>query len=206
MKSNQQRYIDYIMEFAEKRKIHIWLGGSFRQGNATLFSDVDISAFCHAEELKDLIYGYVKPVYISCTHNPPGILIVIYEDGVAVDLETIESINAVDGEYFHTDDIKTCRYRRNEEICRAFVLRDDIPYQVSRLFHRSLIKFLSGKKDIGASVANEIVTITGSGELIDESDYPRRFAGLLESFHQRYPLPREYLDILRGLVKKLEEV
>lgn len=90
MKNNQQQYIDYVMRFAKEYKSHIWLSGSFLHGTATVFSDVDISAFCSAENLNKLIYGYGKQVYISFTHKPPGILIIIYEDGVAVDLEIIE--------------------------------------------------------------------------------------------------------------------
>ncbi|MBR3825022.1 MAG: nucleotidyltransferase domain-containing protein [Lachnospiraceae bacterium] len=93
MKNNQQQYIEYVKRFAEENKIHIWLGGSFLNGSSTLFSDVDISVLCNAEDLGDLIYGYGKPVYISYTHNPLGILIIIYENGVAVDLEIIEKID-----------------------------------------------------------------------------------------------------------------
>lgn len=93
MKNNQRQYINYVMRFAEENKSHIWLNGSFLHGTATVFSDIDISAFCNTENLNKLIYGYGKPVYISFTHKPLGILIVIYEDGVAVDLEIIEKID-----------------------------------------------------------------------------------------------------------------
>ena len=65
----------------------------FLHRTATLFFDVDISTFCNTENLNELIYGYGKPVYISFTHKPLGILIVIYEDGVTVDLEIIEKID-----------------------------------------------------------------------------------------------------------------
>lgn len=106
MKNNQQQYIEYVMRFAEENKSHIWLSGSFLHRTATLFFDVDISTFCNTKNLNELIYGYGKPVYISFTHKPLGILIVIYEDGVTVDLEIIEKIDISDSEFFHTDDIK----------------------------------------------------------------------------------------------------
>lgn len=117
----------------------------FLHRTATLFFDVDISTFCNTENLNELIYGYGKLVYISFTHKPLGILIVIYEDGVTVDLEIIEKIDISDSEFFHTNDIKLYDYSRNEKLCKEFALRDDMHYQISRLFHRSLIKFLSGK-------------------------------------------------------------
>ena len=92
MKNNQQQYIEYVKQFAEKSKSHIWLGGSFLHGDATPFSDVDISVLGNCNTVNELIYAYGKPVYISYTHNPSGIVIVIYEDGVAVDLEIIEKM------------------------------------------------------------------------------------------------------------------
>lgn len=124
MNNNQQLYIEYVMQFAEENKSHIWLDGSFASGTATYFSDVDISAYCDADCLNRLIYGYAKPVYVSFTHNPLGILIVIYEDGVAVDLEIIEKVDTANREFFHTDDIKLCNYSRNEKLCKEFSLRD----------------------------------------------------------------------------------
>ena len=66
--------------------------------------------------MKELIYGYGKPVYISFTHKSLGILIIIYEDGVSIDLEIIEKINIADSKFFHTDDIKLYDYSRNQDI------------------------------------------------------------------------------------------
>ena len=113
MNNNQKRYIEYVSMFAKENKMHIWLGGSFLKGTATKFSDVDISVFCTKDELNKLIYGYGKPVYISYTQKPTGILIIIYEDGVAVDIEMIENIYITDSEFFHMDDIKIQEYSRN---------------------------------------------------------------------------------------------
>ena len=206
MKSNQQKYIEYVKRFAEENKSHIWLSGSFLKGTATVFSDVDISVFCDIESLKELIYGYRKPVYISYTHKPLGILIVIYEDGVAVDLEIIEKIDITDSEFFHTDDIKLYHYTRNEQLCKIFSLRDDMLYQVSRLFHRSLIKFLSGKQDIGVSVANEVAIFNNCNIFIDKASYRNSIVDLLKVFNEQYQLPLEYFAILCELIEKLDEV
>lgn len=206
MKSNQQKYIEYVQRFAEENKSHIWLGGSFLNGTATVFSDVDISAFCDSESLKELIYGYGKPVYISFTYKPLGILIVIYEDGVAVDLEIIERIVITDIDFFHTDDIKLYDYSRNEKLCKDFALRDDMHYQISRLFHRSLIKFLSGKRDIGVSVANEVAIFNNCNIFIDKASYRNSIVDLLKVFNEQYLLPLEYFTILCELIEKLDEV
>lgn len=206
MENNQLEYIKYAAEFAENNKIHIWLGGSFLYGSATLFSDVDISVCCNAEDLKNLIYGYGQPVYISYTSNPLGILIVIYADGVALDLEIIEKVDITDGEYFHRADIKTLNYIREENLCRQFALGNNMTYQISRLFHRSLIKFLSGKKDIGVSVANEIVTFMNSQDYIDEIGYKKRFIDILKKFDEQFHLPTAYYKLLCELIENLNKV
>lgn len=205
MEHNQKKYIEYVMRFAEENKIHIWLSGSFLYGSATKFSDVDISVLGNYNTVNELIYAYGKPVYISYTHNPLGILIVIYEDGVAVDLEIIEKIDIADKDFFHTDDIKTYDYSRNKDICKKFSLRNDMYYQISRLFHRSLIKFLAGKKDIGISVANEIAAFNNVNSIIDEVSYKNKIIDLLNCFDEQYQLSLEYYNILCELIKELDE-
>ena len=155
--------------------------------------------------LCELIYGYGKPVYISFTHKSLGILIVIYEDGVTVDLEIIEKIDISDSEFFHTDDIKLYDYSRNEKLCKEFALRDDMHYQISRLFHRSLIKFLSGKQDIGVSIANEVATFINCNIFINKACYRNNIIELLKVFNEQYKLPLEYLAIWCELIEELDE-
>ena len=144
-------------------------------------------------------------VHILYTH-PFGILILIYEDGVAVDLEIIEKIDIAGSEFFHMDDIKLYDYRRNEKVCKEFSLRDDMHYQISRLFHRSLIKFLSGKQDIGVSIANEVAAFLNGNLFINKAGYKNGIIELLKVFDEQYPLPLEYSAILFELIEKLDEV
>lgn len=203
MRSNQKEYIEYVKSFAESNKAHVWLGGSFLRGNPTPYSDVDISALMDKGTLKDFIYGYNEPVYISYTTNPEGIIIVIYEDGVAVDLEVIESVNTTYDDYFHSDRIKNYEYIRNSNACKELCLRDDAPYQTARLFHRSLIKYLAGKKGTGVSVANEIAEYLNSGISITESDYMNGISNLIEDYHAHYPLDAEYLNLCKELISLL---
>lgn len=153
-----------------------------------------------------MIYGYGKPVYISFTHKPLGILIIIYEDGVAVDLEIIKQIDTTDNKYFHTDDIKTYYYIRDEVAYKEFTLRDDQYYQISRLFHRSLIKFLSGKRDLGVSIANEIAIFANSNLIIDKHSYKNNITCLLRSFNGKCSLPISYFNILCELIDKIREI
>ena len=204
MMNNQLKYIEYIKEFAYKNYVHTWLGGSFLRGNSTPFSDVDISIYCNADLLNKFIYGYGKPVYISYTTNPRGILIVIYEDGVAVDLEVIKNIDISDDEFFHAEDIKKTDYVRDEIICERFALQNDTPYQMSRLLHRSMIKYLAGKKDAGLSVADEIASYMGIEKTFDDINFKSQITQVLNKYNDRYKLPEEYLKVLYALTDEMK--
>ena len=204
MKSNQREYIEYARDFADTHSVHIWLGGSFLRGNPTPFSDVDISALMNRDELRDFIYGYGSPIYLSYTTNPEGIVIVIYEDGVAVDLEVIESIDVKDEEYFHEERIKNYEYLRNNRVCKDICSRIDEPYQTERLFHRSLIKYLGGKKEAGVSLANEIVEFIHSKTVVTESDYRNGISNLIEEYNREYPLDAAYLNLCRNLIELVD--
>ena len=182
MQSNQKKYIEYAKAFSEDRKCPIRLGGSFSHGTSTPYSDVDIRVQCEEEMLRDLIYGYGNPIFLSSTTNPPGILIVIYEDGVALDLEVPA---------------------HDETICQKFVLRNDPPYQTARLFHRSLIKYLSGKREIGISVANEIEDYLNIDATITEENYKDGIVSLLNQFAKQYPLPEQYHTLLQELTEEI---
>ncbi len=203
MKNYQFDYINYASSFAEKNKIHIWLGGSFLNNKATPFSDIDISILCPYENLKDYIYGYGQPVYISHTSNPFGILIVIYKNGVAVDLEIVKDTIVYDSSYFHREDIKKINYTRDEISSGKLIFSNNESYQISRLFHRSIIKFLSGKKEVGISIFNEILSYMAYNNILDEEEYKISFLNIVDDFKCKYCITDDYYAILYQLAEKL---
>lgn len=203
MKNNQLKFIEYIESFSEKNLVHIWLGGSFLNGNSTIYSDVDISVYGDVECIKKLIYGYGNPAYISYTHKPFGILVIIYEDGVAVDLEIVEKINFESGGYFHREDIKQFDYLRNDKMCMELVLKNDEAHQVSRQLHRSLIKFLVGKKDIAMRTVNEVASFCKM-KTIEESDYKNGYVKLLDRFKENYPISQGFENVLCELFDEIK--
>lgn len=200
MKSVQHGFIDYLIHFSESRRVHIWLGGSFLKGTSTPFSDVDINVRADADTIKELIYGYGEPIFISSTTNPEGVLIVIYKNGVAVDMGIIASEIEDTDSFFHRESIKKYGFLMDTKICKEVSLRDDLPYQVSRLFHRSLIKYLAGKRDLGVSVAMEIVSFLRSDISIDEQTYKTGIKKTLHLFDERYSIEKEYRDLLESLI------
>lgn len=78
-------------------------------------------------------------------------------------------------------------------------------YRISRLFHRSLIKFLSGKQDIGVSIANEVATFINCNIFINKACYRNNIIELLKVFNEQYKLPLEYLAIWCELIEELDE-
>ncbi len=200
MKNNQRKFIEYVRNYAESSRNHIWLGGSFLRGNPTPFSDVDISVWMGKDSLRAFIHGYGDPIYISYTTNPEGIIIVIYEDGVAVDLEVIESVESADNEFFHLDNIKEHEYHRDGRICKEICQRNDVPYQMARLFHRSLIKFLAGKKETGVSVANEISVFLNNSTSVTETDYKNGITCLINQYRDMYTLDTKYHSLCLELI------
>lgn len=205
MNSNQRKYIEYVRDYSQTTGTHIWLGGSFLHGNPTPFSDVDISAYTGLDALKTFIYGYGDPIYMSYTSNPEGIIIVIYENGVAVDLEVIESVDVTDNScFFHMENIMDRVFNRNSSISREICHRNDLPYQIARLFHRSLIKYLAGKKEAGVNIANEIVAFLNSDRYVTETDYKSVISRLIDQYHDKYPLDTEYRNLCFELIKHIE--
>jgi hypothetical protein len=67
-------------------------------------------------------------------------------------------------------------------------------------FHRSLIKYLSGKVDAGVSIANEIVAFLRSEEAITKETYRDGMRRLLLRFSAAYPLDKEYEGLLREML------
>ena len=118
-------------------------------------------------------------------------------------MEVIKNIDNPNNDFFHAEDIKKYDYVRNKETCESFALRKDIPYQMSRLFHRSLVKFLADKKETGISVANEISTYMDCKDLFDEKNYKYQMNQVLKKYNEQYELPEEYLNILFELTGEL---
>ncbi len=193
----QLEFIEYAKRFSYENRVHIKLGGSFSKGTATEFSDVDIYMYTDDRNiLQKFIYNYAKPVYISQTENPKGILIVVYENDVAIDLEIVKG-DILEDNYFSkkcSDEI----IEINSDIAGKFVLSENYFYSFARLFHRSLIKYLAGKKELGTNILKEIAEIVDV-KYKEEQTYKYNYGIILEKFEERFALPQEYKNILIGL-------
>lgn len=201
MMVKQTEFINYAKEFALDNKVLILLGGSFSKGTATEFSDIDI--YINTDNpvvLHNFIYGYGKPIFISQTLNPKGILIVIYENSVALDLEIVRC--DIESEKLFLLKNSDIEMEINNNIAEKFILSQDELYSTARLFHRSIIKFLSGKEKAGISVLKEIAEIIHT-DYDENKSFIINYNAVIKEFENIYTLPLEYKELLEHLKESL---
>lgn len=162
--SNYKNYIESVYEFCEKNRFSMILKGSLAKGTATKFSDIDLIILGNIDSHKvdEIILLYGNPVMTNFTENPKGILILVYQDNISVDLDIRERISQQD----LNNSIVLLKYDTNfiidnKEIIRKKVESNYIPnrpewYKVLRLLHRGTIKYLSNKTDSAYNILEEI--------------------------------------------------
>lgn len=157
-----EEYISYTMRFGAEKKVTILLKGSVATQTATPFSDIDLCLICNdAETVEQFISGYGTVVMSARTERPKGILIVVYENGVCVDIDVRKTITLHEieqGKLLSAEEIEFIGSEvvRVEDMVVPSIPVRDSRYQLLRLFHRSLIKTLSGKIREGDSLLQEI--------------------------------------------------
>ncbi len=199
--NRQYEFIEYAKKFANDLAVNIYLGGSFKKGTATPYSDIDLYLITNDEKtVSTFIYSYDQPpVYISNTTNPMGILIVVYANGVSLDLSVGSApANEEYNTLFHINGIDMEKFVLNSEIYKNFVLSNRAEYSVARLFHRSLIKYLSGKDTAGIELLKEMGEYLGI-DCSGYDNYKELYDFVFNRFLDHYPLPF-------GLEKELKKL
>ena len=197
--TRQESFIEYRKKFARENGVYIWLGGSFKKGTATPYSDVDIYINCNERQLEEFIYGRGRPVYIAATKNPEGILIVIYENGLALDLRVVKNTGEDD---FSLSDGKTA-WNINSRIYKS--LPGCCGADTARLFHRALIKYLRGKSRRAFSLLTEIAREIGCGYIPTEN-FAGDFDYVLEEWKKKHNMDEGLDNETRYLKKEIDKV
>lgn len=205
-----ERYIKYITGYCEEKGFSLILKGSLANGTVRENSDIDLIVFGEITNalMDTMISGYDTPVMTNYTENPKGIYIIVYQNGICVDLDLRNSVTPEDLQ----DAIILVRNESN------FVLGDTVSrkteiyskylpdrpawYKVLRLLHRALIKFLCGKIDSAHALWREILESPDTIDIKDvdtSGDFKR---DMIEVFHR---IDRKY-NVgcgIRGLFQKL---
>lgn len=162
--SNYKNYLECVYEFCKANRFSMILKGSLAKGTATKYSDIDLIILGNIEgsKIDKFITLYGNPVMTNLTENPKGILILVYEDNISVDLdirETISQEDLVNSKILLKYD--TNFIINNERIIRKQITSDYMPnrpvwYKTLRLLHRGIIKYLSNKTDSAYNLLSEI--------------------------------------------------
>lgn len=148
-------YIERVYEFCKYNRYSMILKGSLAKGKATKFSDIDLIVLGNLDTNKvdELITLYGKPVMTNFTENPKGILILIYQNNISIDLDLRETISQED----LINSKVILKYDKNFIINNKNIIRKQITseympdrpewYKILRLLHKGIIKYLSNKTD-----------------------------------------------------------
>lgn len=162
--SNYRNYIETVYNFCKSNEFSMILKGSLAKGTATKFSDIDLIILGNIDSSKidELISIYGNPVMTNFTEKPKGILILVYQDNISVDLDIRETISQQDLQ----NSIVVLKYDinfiiDNKKIVRKQVKSEYIPnrpewYKTLRLLHRGIIKYLCNKTDSAYELLEEI--------------------------------------------------
>ena len=207
-------YIDYIVEYCRNRKLSLILKGSLAKGSATRISDIDliVLGLNTNNNIRDLIYNYDIPVMLNLTEKPPGILILIYKNGICLDLDIRRTITDKD----LVDSKILLKYEENFIIGND-VIREKIPpemlphreqwYKILRLVHRGTIKYLSNKIIEAEGILIEIKNSLTSIE-INNINYSNTFkddmAKIFDSICSKYPVNRKIQLLFRTLFREIK--
>lgn len=203
-------YLQYILNVCKTHKINLLLKGSVSAGKATKFSDIDIVIIEKRDDvIEKIISGYRRIIMSAKTERPKGILILIYENGLCIDLDVRKSITS---EELNCSVLLNCEnindyvksdIMRYEDICIPSVPERDDWYKLLRLFHRSLIKRLSHKITEADKLLEEIK------EEIDErfnvswcGKYTDDIKTALKCMAKEYTIPGEFNRLICKLINE----
>ncbi|MBC2578879.1 nucleotidyltransferase domain-containing protein [Clostridium sp. DJ247] len=160
---NYRNYIECVYNFCKNNSFSMILKGSLAKGTATKFSDIDLIVLdnIYSSKVDEIITLYGNPIMTNFTENPKGILILVYQDNISIDLDIRETISQED----LVDSKVVLRYDtnfiiNNKRIIRKQITSNYIPnrpvwYKILRLMHRGIIKYLSNKTDSAYDLLSE---------------------------------------------------
>lgn len=156
-------YLLNLQDLCIKKGLTLVVKGSISKRTATEFSDIDILILGDVSQssVDDIISCYGKPVMTNYTENPKGILILVYENGVSVDLEFRISIASYEIQESVVLVGSVNSFISGEDIIRREIVSEYFPereqwYKDLRLGHRALIKFLSNNEEVALDLLKEM--------------------------------------------------
>lgn len=204
-------YLQYVIDFCTENKINLLLKGSISTGEATTFSDVDIVVIeDKINIIEKMVSGYKKIIMSNITERPKGILIIVYENGLCVDLDVRKKVTR---DELTSSIILNCEninnyvseeLVRNENIKIPSIPERDEWYKLLRLFHRSLIKKGCSKEKEAESILQEIrFELENEYQILWSKDYFEDIQRALYFIEKKYAIPTELKNYMQSLMKEV---
>lgn len=159
-----KNYLEEVYEYCKRNNFSMLLKGSLSNNTSTKYSDIDLVllGIDINEKIDDLIAIHGKPVMTNFTTNPKGIIILIYEDGLCIDMDIRETISHEElKESKVLLEVNEKFIISNENITRSEITSTLLPnrpmwYKILRLVHRGTIKYVSNKPKSALNLLSEI--------------------------------------------------
>jgi hypothetical protein len=162
-----QALAEHILGVCNGNCIGVRLKGSIAKGTSTRYSDIDITinGRITRDIVEAMVFGFETPLMINASENPPGLLIVAYRSGLALDLgigdtddseATIGSIVLAEGLWHSQGSLPD----ELQEYLKTIAMTDD-GSKIKKLIHKGLLKYLSGKREEAKKFIDEIEAVAG---------------------------------------------
>lgn len=172
---------DHILNVCIENGTGLLLKGSIAKGTAQPYSDIDLSLYGNISKslIEKVLYGFEKPLMINASEKPPGLLIVAYSRGLALDLGVKRSENSAENGVsmlLVKPSIPGHKLSDPAEEYLNAICRNDPYSKIAKLIHKGLLKYLNGKRDEAGGFIKEIIEFAG----MQMNDRPN----LIEAFQE----------------------
>lgn len=201
--SNHMAFLNYASMFCEAYRVPLILKGSLSKGCATPFSDIDIIIGTKDERMIDsFVKDYKSVIMSNYTERPWGILSIVYNDAICVDVDVRQRITKEEMDSgivivsYALDKYIGDNVLRVTNLKLSSIPERDNTYKILRLFHRSLIKMLCDKEKNALGLLNEIYEELNLNIDFQESNYKELIQKALNHIKQYYIIPDEIDKLL----------
>jgi hypothetical protein len=160
-----QQLGEHILNVCSANGLGLLLKGSLATGIARPFSDIDVSIYggIDRKNIDEILFGFETPLMINGSEIPPGLLIVAYRRGLALDIgfKGNESVDETGDSLL----LKPSQCEAMSDLAKIYLQtigRTDEYSKIIKLLHKGLLKYLNGKYDAAGNFIEEIAEFTGA--------------------------------------------
>ncbi len=207
--SLHKNYIIDVTKVCNEFNLSLIIKGSLAEGKATSFSDIDLIVLGEVNKsISDKIIScYGIPIMTNFTEKPKGIVILLYEDGLSIDLEFRKTITTSELNksiiLVKNNEHTLSNSKKIEIITSKYLVEREKWYKDLRLAHRALIKFLANKEKVAFKLLEELKDLFSYLEtetLKYNSIFTNDLEILLIEIFNKYNVDARYKNILNQLL------